>query len=342
MSWANLAPRGRCGVGEGGVLIRSAVLRLDSLALEHGGVLEGVDLGFTLYGEPGLPLVVVLGGISSGRNITGETGEGWWQDLVGEGRAIDPRTSAVLGMDFLGGTGASTGATGPGFPAISTFDQARAVAAVLDHLGVARAHAIVGSSYGGMVALAFAARFGQRLDRQVVMSAAHESHPMATALRSLQRRAVRLGLETGRMEEGLAIARGIAMTTYRTAEEFADRFDAVPDRTPDGFCFPVEEYLEHHGAEFVRRFSPWSFLCLSESIDVHRVDPARISTPTTLVAVDRDALVPPWQMRTLAERLAGPVRSIEIRSIYGHDAFLKETRAVSDILRTSLGAGGDL
>ena len=337
----NSAPRRRSG-DERRVAARSAVLRLDSLPLELGGELPGAEIGFTLYGDPALPLVVALGGVSAGRNVAAGADPGWWQDFVGDGRAIDTRAFAVLGVDFLGGAGASTGAAGPGFPSVSTFDQARAVAAVLDHLRIARAHAVVGSSYGGMVALAFAAGFPRRLGRLVAISAAHESHPMATALRTLQRRVVRLGLESGRVEEGVAIARGIAMTTYRTPGEFAVRFGAAPEPGPGRYRFPVEEYLEHHGVSFARRFSPWSFLCLSESIDLHRVDPARISAPATLVAVEGDSLVPPWQMRALAERLGGPVRSVEIPSIYGHDAFLKEVGTLSGILAATLEAGDEL
>src|SRR5690606_22014669 len=107
--------------------------------------------------------------------------------------------------------------------------QARAIAALLDHLGIARLHAIVGASYGGMVALAFAALFPERVGRVVAIGAAHESHPMATALRALQRRVVRLGLAAGAQREGLAIARGMARTTYRSAVEFARRCAGAPE-----------------------------------------------------------------------------------------------------------------
>lgn len=330
--------------GRAPLRMHTETLRLDALALDFGGLLENVDVGFTLYGDPRLPLVVVLGGISAGRDIARSPGTlppGWWQDFVGKGLAVDTRSFSVLGVDFLGGAGASTGPEGPGFPVIGTGDQAGAVAAVLDHLGLGRVHALVGASYGGMAALAFAARFGERLDRLVVISAAHESHPMATALRTLQRRAIRMGLESGRVEEGLAIARGIAMTSYRTAEEFAGRFDPTPCAAAEGFRFPVEEYLEYKGAAFARRFPPWSFLCLSESLDLHRVDPSLIRTPATLIGVDSDTLVPPWQMRSLAKALGGHTRSFGIQSIYGHDAFLKEVGAVTDIIRESLGTGGN-
>jgi homoserine O-acetyltransferase/O-succinyltransferase len=342
MSLANAVQySGRTGRAHGRPL-HSATIRLDTLALEHGGVLKDADVAFTLLGDAALPVVVVLGGISAGRDVSrpaGAAGRGWWQDFVGDGLAVDTRSCAVLGVDFLGGADGSTGPVARGFPAIGTADQAAAIAAVLDHLAVPRVHAIVGSSYGGMVALAFAARFGGRVGRLTVISAAHRSHPMATALRTLQRRVVQLGLDSGRASDGLALARGIAMTTYRTAAEFAARFGTEPEHTPAGFRFPVEAYLEHQGAAFARRFSPWSFLCLSESIDMHRVDPAHIATPVTLVAVDSDTLVPPWQVRALARSLAGPVTSVEIHSVYGHDAFLKEVAAVSNIIHDSLREG---
>ena len=328
---------------EPGVEYASSVLRLESIDLRLGGELTDVDIAFTRYGTPGRPAVVVLGGISAGKEVAAPAAArapGWWQEVVGEGRAIDPRRHAVIGLDFLGGPGESTRPSGPGFPCVTTEDQARMLAAVLDHLGIRRVAAIVGCSYGGMVGLAFASRFGDRVDRLLVISAAHESHPMATAFRTLQRRAVRLGLASGHVEEGMAIARGLAMTTYRTAEEFAGRFGGPPRHTPEGVRFPVEPYLEHQGATFSRRFPPWSFLCLSESIDLHRVDPRLIRTPTTLLGVDGDTLAPPWQIQALAEGMSG-ASVVEIRSIYGHDAFLKEVEAISEIVHNTLATGGD-
>ncbi|HET9986064.1 MAG TPA: homoserine O-succinyltransferase [Longimicrobiales bacterium] len=337
----------RAGVraAAGGPRARRGVLVLERpLPLELGGALDACRIGWALYGDPALPTVVALGGISAGRHLAACAADprpGWWQDFVGTGLAVDTRRFSVLGIDFLGGSGASTGAAGPGFPSITTADQASALAAVLDHLGISVAHAVVGSSYGGMVALAFGERFPGRAARLVVISAAHESHPMATALRTLQRRAVRLGVESGRERDGLAIARGIAMTTYRTAEEFAARFGGAPERTTAGPRFPVEDYLEQRGEAFARAFSPWSFLCLSESIDLHRVDPAAVATPTTLVGVDSDTLVPPWQLRPLAAALAGPAALVELQSVFGHDAFLKEVGAVSRIVRDALHSGGE-
>ena len=284
-----------------------------------------------IVGPADAPVIIALGGISAGRNVTraDDGTPGWWEDFVGPARAIDTDHFRVLGVDWLD-------APSP----ISTEAQADAIAALLDHLGVARLHAFVGSSYGGMVGLAFAARHPSRLGRLVCVSAAHQSHPMATALRALQREAVQLGLATGQADRGMALARGIAMTTYRTVEEFAERFAMEPERGPAGPRFPVEGYLAEHGRRFIERFTPERFLSLSLSLDLHRVDPAAISTSATLVAVAEDTLVPLQQMEELRAGLAGPATLDVIHSRYGHDAFLKEVGPIGLVIRRALGAWG--
>ena len=261
--------------------------------------------------------IVVLGGISATADVAG-----WWPELVGPGRALDTTRHRVIGFDYE--TRAEP---------ITTADQARALASHLDRLGIPRVGAIVGSSYGGMVALAFAAAFPGRIGRAVVISAADVSHPMTTALRSIQRRVVRLGLETGTGREALAIARGLAMTTYRTAEEFEERFSPIPTGNPPRW--DVEEYLESRGAEWTTRTTPERFLALSLSLDLHTVDPASIRVPTTLVAVKEDRLVPYDQVRALYRKLPLRAGFHTISSKFGHDAFLKEPVALGAILRAS-------
>jgi homoserine O-acetyltransferase len=188
-----------------------------------------------------------------------------------------------------------------------------------------------------MVALAFAERFGARVDRLVVFSAAHESHPMSTALRTLQRRVVELGLETGRADEAMSIARGLAMTTYRTAGEFAARFATTPiSASRNDARFEVDEYLRSRGDHFAASVGPERFLALSLSTDLHRVDPEHITTPTTLIAAEGDTIVPRAQLKELAAGLAGPVHLVDLPTTVGHDAFLVETERVSGILSAAL------
>jgi homoserine O-acetyltransferase len=314
----------------------------EPLALERGGSLDPVHIAYECVGDETLPLVVALGGISAGRHVTSTADDpraGWWEELVGPGRALDTERCRVLGIDWLAGRGASTGPANrtsrASFPTLTTGDQAAALAAVLDHLDVPRVHAIVGASYGGMVALAFAARWPERVQRLVVLGAAHRTHPFATALRVIQRDIVRLGLRTGTTDGALALARALAVTTYRTAAEFAARFDAPVPAAGAPARFPVEAYLGHQGRTFAATFTPEGYLCLSESIDLHDVDPAAVRVPTTLVAFDSDTLVPAAQVRALAAALDDATLHV-LPSHYGHDAFLKETAALTPIVAGAL------
>ena len=121
------------------------------------------------------------------------------------------------------------------------------------------------------------------------------------------------------------------MATYRSAREFDERFSGPPEQTADGFRFPVESYLFARGDAYAAHYRPEAFVCLSESIDLHRVDPSAIHVPATMVAVVEDQLVPLSDMRELRDRLAGNCRLVEISSLYGHDAFLKETDVLRDV-----------
>jgi homoserine O-acetyltransferase len=275
-------------------------------------------------------IVGALGGISAHRTIAGP--DGWWNELAGIGKPIDPSKVRLVGIDWLE-SAASGATTGPNEEIVTTSGQADHLARELDAQGIDRLDLLFGSSFGGNVALCFASRYPERVGRLVIIGAAHRSHPMATALRSLQRRVVCLGLETGRGSDALAIARGIAMTTYRTIEEFRDRFDTRADVLGN---FPVEGYLEHHGTRYTERNTPQRFLALSLALDLHDVDPGTITTPATLVAFDGDAIAPPWQMAELRERLGGPAHLTVFPSIYGHDAFLKESAPYGALLRAQL------
>lgn len=309
------------------------------LELHHGGRLDRVEVAFRIAGARGAPVVSVLGGISAGSNVFSLNPEapGWWEDAIGPGRALDTDRFRVLGVDFLGGSHRTTGpATGEVFPTVSAFDQARMLAALMDHLGIERLHAGLGASYGGMVTLSLAQSLPERIRHAVVLSAAHRTHPMSTAWRSVQRAVVRYALSHHEGPRGLVLARALAMATYRSAREFEERFPGPAERTPDGFRFPVESYLMARGESYAAVYKPEAFVCLSESIDLHRVEPEAIRVPTTLLGVQEDQLVPIGDMRELRDRHRGNCTLVEISSIYGHDAFLKETEVLRDLLARAL------
>jgi homoserine O-acetyltransferase len=307
--------------------------------LHHGGSLDQARLGWRLDGAADAPVVVALGGISAHRRVfdVQAPGEGWWSALAGPGRALDSSRLRVLGIDYLGASGQSSGpSAGAEFPSLSSYDQAEALRGLIDHLRIERLRAIVGASYGGMVALAFAERYPGRVERLLVLSAADRTHPMATAWRSVQRRIVRFALSAGRPAEGLELARALAMATYRSPQEFAARFAFAPSCNDSRFEFPVEQYLMARGRDYAARYLPESFLCLSESIDLHAVDARRISVPTTLVAVREDQLVPIGDMYALASRLPH-ARLHELSSPHGHDGFLKEAQQLQPIFQCVYG-----
>jgi homoserine O-acetyltransferase len=159
---------------------------------------------------------------------------------------------------------------------------------------------------------------------------------MASACRVVQRRIVRMAIESGDPAKGLELARALAMATYRSPEEFAARFAGAPRRNDDErFVLPVEEYLFARGADYAKAYRPDSFVCLSESIDLHRVDAARIFAPVTAIAVREDQLVPLADMRAMVARLPN-AELHEISSVYGHDAFLKENRRLAPIFANVL------
>ncbi|MGE7138080.1 homoserine O-succinyltransferase MetX [Luteibacter sp. NPDC031894] len=299
---------------------------------KYGSDTVEVEVRYLWCGAPDAPTVIVQGGISADRDVCAgrERAAGWWEDLVAEGAAIDLATCRVLSMDWLVPEDID------GVSSVSSEDQAAALSALVDELGIGRVQAFVGSSYGAMVALAFAAAYASKVGALVLLAGAHRPHPLATAQRSVQRGIVRLGLSTGRTGEALALARQLAMTTYRGSEEFSRRFAAGPELRDGRFHFPVEDYLEHAGRRFVERFDPQRFLALSESIDLHDIEPERIAAPTTLVGFPSDRLVPLADLCELQRRLAGTATLEVLDSPYGHDAFLKETVQLAPVLRQAL------
>lgn len=294
------------------------------------GALDGIaadfDLRWQRYGPTDAPCIVVLGGISAHRAV-----RQWWPEQVGPGRAIDTRHWQVLGIDWLDCLPA-------GWRGITPHDQAAALIALLDALGIARLAAVVGASYGGAVALALIERWPERVGAALVLSMADRPAPMASALRALQRDLLRLGNDLGFAAEAVVLARALAVTTYRTESEFAQRFAGEAKHEGGSWRLPVESYLRAQGERFARQCDAERYRLLSESLDLHRVDAKALRAPLHLFAVREDRLVPAADIEALA-RASGATFS-SIASAYGHDAFLKETDAVGAWLRRHLIAPG--
>jgi homoserine O-acetyltransferase len=302
------------------------------LALDATPLLQDeAEVRFEIVGPRGAPVIAVLGGISASKHVTSSVSDpsrGWWEDVVGRGRPIDTRQFQVVGIDYV--------THGENSAPVTTVDQARALAAALDRAGIRTLHAVVGASYGGMVALAFGATFSTRAKRLIVISAAHESDPIATALRHLQRRVIELGSAVGRERDGLAIARGIAMTSYLTPRHFEERvagFDRSDSRAVED---RIGSYLKTRGDLFAEQWTAERYNALSLSLDLHKIRPEDVTVSTTVIAVTGDRLVPVAQSRELARRLGGFSQLIELDSSLGHDAFLGDSARISPLINELL------
>jgi homoserine O-acetyltransferase len=284
---------------------------------------------------------------------------GWWEDMIGPGKPLDTTRYFVVCVNSLGSCFGSTGPASVNpdtgqpyrldFPVLHVEDIADGGAAVLDHLGIDRLHAVVGASMGGMTALAFALLHPERVRALVSISSAARSLPFAIAIRSLQREIIRRdpAWQQGHYDPeagpvvGMQLARKLGMISYRSAGEWAERFgrERATDRNgngdPFGIDFEVEAYLEAHARKFVGAFDANCYLYLSRAMDLFDLANhggsleegfARIRVERAMVlGVDSDFLFPIEQQQELAtglEHCVGDVTFHRLASIQGHDSFL--------------------
>lgn len=327
-------------------IIDSLFTLANPLKLLHGGEIAKAQIAYCLYGNRNLPCLLVLGGISAGRHIAHKTetfASGWWQQHIGHdlskwaaneksptdnfAQAINLDEFCVLSIDYLGGNGESSAVEKE--LAIDTRDQATAIAALIAALNLKKLHSVIGSSYGGMVALSLLAHFPKLFARGLIISAAHKAHPASTALRHVQRQIIELA-EPQKLNQAVALARSLAMLSYRTPTEFGKRFSANNSFTNSSLQSDVLNYLNDRGEKFSQQFRSEAFSQLSLSTDLHFCNPAKISAQLTCVAVIEDQLIPYETIQELSELSNGHL--VAISSVTGHDAFLTESKKIAHIL----------
>ncbi len=303
---------------------------------------------------------------------SGDGRPGWWEGLIGPGRALDPGRHFILCANLLGGCYGTSGPSDEdpsmgqpsacGFPVVTTRDMARFQKSLLDHLGIRYLALMLGGSLGAMVVWEFIAEFPGFAARAVPLAGAPRTSPWAVAFNAVARQAIvgdpawLGGRYTGAGPvRGLSLARQLAMTTYRTDRLFAERFGrdredqdaakALDPRNP----FQVERYLHHQGEKLVGRFSARTYLALTGAMDLHDVARdrggleaalSRVQTAVLSVGIGTDVLFPAWEMREAAEllgRLGKEAAYAELASPYGHDAFLVEYGQANPMIAAFLG-----
>jgi homoserine O-acetyltransferase len=319
----------------------------EPLRLASGSTLSPVEVRLETWGLPDPDRAVLvchaLTGDAHAARHAPDDRAGWWDPMIGPGRPLDTRFWWVICMNVLGGVAGSTGPASGGpdgrpladaFPLVTVGDMVTVQKAALDALGVRRLRLVVGGSLGGMQALEWAWRYPHMVDAVAAVGAADRLSAMGIGLNAAQREAVRLGLTAGRADEGLRIARMIAMLSYRSWEHFEYRFgrEVMDDRSVDGPRFAVESYLRYQGDKLAGRFDPWAYLRLSRAMDLFdlwQANPPRgaVAARVYLAGISSDWLFPPAQVLALARRLQalGMVASYqELVSDLGHDAFLTD------------------
>ncbi|MER6119193.1 homoserine O-acetyltransferase [Streptomyces sp. NPDC001743] len=355
---------------------RSWVRANGPLPLESGGALPDVRLAYETWGRPapdGSNAVLVLHALTGDSHVAGhaEPGHptaGWWDALVGPGRALDTDRWFVVAPNVLGGCQGSTGPAsrrpgggrwGGDFPYLTVRDQVAAEVALADALRIGRWAAVIGGSMGGMRALEWAVGLPERTGALLVLAAPAAASAEQIAWGALQISAIRSdpGWRGGHYHDaapgegphrGLGLARRIAHVTYRSEPELAARFGGAPQPGEDpwhGGRYRVESYLDHHAAKLVHRFDAGSYVTLTGAMNGHDVGRGRggvrqalrrARMPALVAAIDSDRLYPPAQQAELAALLPGADRLRTVESLHGHDGFLTETDQVGALVRELL------
>ncbi len=346
------------------------------LPLEAGGVLPGVRIAYETWGTLNAEAsnaVLVLHALTGDSHVAGPVGPGhptpgWWEAILGPGRALDAARWFVVAPNVIGGCQGSTGPAstaadgrpwGSRFPLVTVRDSVRAETALADALGIDRWACVVGGSMGGMRALEWAVTVPDRVSRLFLLASPAASCADAIGWAAPQLVAIRSdpgwrggdyhgAPAGGGPHVGLGVARRIAHLSYRSAFELAERFGRDPQPGEDpwrGGRYAVESYLDHHAAKLVHRFDAGSYVTLTEMMNAHDVGRGRggvraalagVSARTLVAGVSSDRLYLPAQQEELAAGIAGADDLRLIDSPYGHDGFLVEAPTVAALLEELL------
>ncbi len=345
------------------------------LPLDGGQQLHGVRIAYETSGTLNADksnAVLVFHALTMDQHMVSihpRTGKpGWWSKAVGPGQTVDTNRYFVICANVLGGC---MGTTGPAtlaedgqpwamrFPVITIRDMVRCQIALLDALGIAQCHAVIGGSMGGMQALSFAANWPERTKAALVIASTARHSAQNIAFHEVGRQAIMAdpkwygGDYYGRgkgPENGLAVARMAAHITYLSEAGMHEKFGRrLQDRDSKTFGFDadfqVESYLRHQGLSFTDRFDANSYLYITRAMDYFdlaeesggRLAAAFASSRARfcLISFDTDWLYPTAESRSIAHALnagGAPVSFVELSAPYGHDSFLLDVPALDQVI----------
>jgi homoserine O-acetyltransferase len=353
---------------------------IGAFTFESGERLPHVRIAFETWGtlsDDRDNAVLVLHALTGDSHVIGAAGPGhptagWWEGVVGPGKAVDTDRWFVIAPNMLGGCQGTTGPAslapdgsewGARFPFTSIRDQVTAQAALADGLGIQRWAAVIGGSMGGMQSLEWAATYPDRVERLAVIAAPPLTTADQIALNSVQIEAIRTdplfqggeyydAADGDGPHRGLALARRMALLNYRSPHELNVRFERAwqSEISPlgRGGRFAVESYLDFHGNKFTRRFDANAYITVVEAMNSHDVGRgrggleaalSRVTARSLVLGIDSDRLFPLEGQVAIAACLPGNIdgeSAVVIKSDFGHDAFLIEGDIVGREVRRLL------
>ncbi|ACL70703.1 homoserine O-acetyltransferase MetX [Halothermothrix orenii] len=363
MSFSALNEPGQSGIGE---VSPAKILIKEGLTLENGEKLKPVTITYECYGRLNSKrnnVILVVHHLTADAHVAGyyphEDRYGWWDDLIGPGQIIDTDRYFVICSNILGSCYGTTGPCsinpetgepyGPDFPVITVKDMVKAQFKLLRKLGIKGIDTVIGGSLGGMQALRWGVDYPELVRQVVAISAPARLRAREIAYNTIASRAIKNDPDwqggryynTGRYPvKGLQLARMVGMLTYRTPDLFQERFG----RKMKNREFEVNNYLEYQGQKFTGRFDANSLLCLNKAMDLFDLARgyssleeaiSRIKAKTLIITTDTDQLFDPGESVEIVEIMLKQGKKAyhrEIKSRYGHDAFLIEFRKLAKIL----------
>ncbi len=351
----------------------------DALILESGHSLGPVDIVYETYGRPNEDrsnAILICHALSGDHHAAGyydphDRYTGWWDNMIGPGRAFDTDRFWLICANIIGGC---KGSTGPGsinpssgkpygldFPVVTIGDMVEAQRRLIDHLGIKQLYSIAGGSMGGFQVMEWALRYPERVRSAICIASAARLSTQAIAFNTVGRSAITRDPDWNNgqyhekgPEQGLAIARMVGHITYLSQMLLDTKFGRKlqsADRLSYNFRseFAIESYLNYKGSAFTQRFDANSYLYITKAMDYFDITRSygplkeafqRVSARCLFVSYSSDWLFPTAQSLEMVRAMlagGGQVSFVEIDSPYGHDAFLVEAAKLQRVLKGFLG-----
>ncbi|MEI8078816.1 MAG: homoserine O-acetyltransferase [bacterium] len=349
------------------------------LKLEGGETLGPITVQYETYGQLNPQrdnAILACHALSGDAHAAGlhqadDPAPGWWETMIGPGKAFDTRHYFVICSNILGGCKGTTGSRSPNprtgkpygtsFPLVTIHDMVEVQKALIDHLGIAKLLTVTGGSMGGMQALEWAVSFPDRVASVIPIATTHRLSAQSIAFNEVGRQAIFADphwncgsyYDGPGPDSGLALARMIGHITYLSEKSMHLKFGRnLRNRDHYAFNFEtefqVESYLHHQGKKFIQRFDANTYLYLTKAMDYYdltgafsslRASLKRATAKFMLIAFSSDWLFPPQALKEIANALrtnGSDVTYMVMQSDYGHDAFLLETAGLTKALAAFL------